>query len=117
MRLTADTSANVDSFDSLKRHAPKSSSPNTHFYSNIGSPGSHATFSGTADAASAPPSNARVVKPAGRAELNAASHPAGRACMPLAVCHSYGALPTGPEYASHRVFIRGFAAAKVPPPS
>ncbi len=52
----------------------------------------------------APPSNARVVKPAGRAELNAASHPAGRACMPLDVCHSNGALPTGPLYASHRMF-------------
>ena len=53
----------------------------------------------SADATCTPPANARVVKPAGRAELSAASHPAGQA---WAVLKQPRSLPTGPGHARAR---------------
>ena len=57
----------------------------------------------SADATCTPPANARVVKPAGRAELSTASHPAGQA---WAVTKQPRSLPTGPGFAYHCIGCR-----------
>ena len=89
-KLTADNSTILRSFDSLSKLIAVYT-----FLLEQQIFGTSRQVLGSNDATRTPPANARMAKPAGRAELSAASHPAGQA---WAVMKQPRSLPTGPAY-------------------